>query len=137
MPSENSPPRPLNILLVEDDTSTLDVLETFLNRYHHKVRRATGVEAALALLAESPCEVLIADIGMPDGSGWYLLKRAGPTLCPYAIAISGFSSPQDKADSAAAGFRRHLVKPFVSEDLLAALQEAATVLPPPREMAGE
>ncbi len=136
MPSENSSSRPLNILLVDDDPSTLDLLESFLNRYHHKVRRAAGVEAALALLAESPCEVLIADIGMPDGSGWYLLKQAGPALCPYAIAVSGFSSPQDIADSAAAGFRRHLVKPFVGEDLVAALEEAATLLPPSAQKAG-
>ncbi|MGI8602503.1 MAG: response regulator [Verrucomicrobiales bacterium] len=136
MPSELSSTRPLNILVVEDDTVALGLLETFLTIHHHNVRRATGVEAAFAALAESPCEVLIADIGMPDGSGWYLLERAGPTLCPYAIAISGFGSPQDIADSAAAGFRHHLLKPFVPEDLIAALEEAAAILPPPVEKAG-
>jgi CheY-like chemotaxis protein len=129
MPTEPSPTRSLNILIVDDDTGALDVLETFLDKYRHRVRRATGVEEALEMLAESPCEVLIADIGMPDGSGWYLLGQAGPTLCPYAIAISGFSSPQDVADSAAAGFRRHFVKPFANHDLLAALEEAASVVP--------
>jgi two-component system CheB/CheR fusion protein len=133
MPFEPSTTRPLNILLVDDDAVTLDVLESFLSRYHHHLRRATGVEAALATLAESPCEVLIADIGMPDGSGWYLLERAGPRLCPYAIAISGFGSPEAIADSAAAGFRRHFVKPFITNELLAALEEAAAMLPPPVE----
>lgn len=131
MPSEDSPTRSLNILLVEDDAAVVDFLKTFLTKFHHKVRHVSGVEAALAALAASPCEVLIADIGLPDGSGWYLLERAGPTLCPYAIAISGFGQPDEIADSAAAGFRRHLVKPFATDDLLAALQEAAAVLPLP------
>ena len=133
MPSDNSPTRSLNILLVEDDATIVDFLKEYLTKHHHQVRQAAGVEAALAALAESPCEVLIADIGLPDGSGWYLLERAGPTLCPYAIAISGFGQPQEIADSADAGFRRHLVKPFVTEDLMAALAEAAATLPLPAE----
>jgi DNA-binding response OmpR family regulator len=123
--------RSLDILLVEDDPIGQGVVEAYLSRYNHKVRRAAGVESALATLAEAPCEVLIADIGLPDGSGWYLLKKAGPELCPYAIAISGFGSAQDIADSADVGFRHHLVKPFVPDDLLAALEEAARVLPEP------
>ena len=133
MPSKLPPTRPLNILIVDDDAGTLDFLESLLAKNHHKVRRATGVETALAALAESPCEVLIADIGMPDGSGWYLLGRAGSLLCPYAIAISGFGSPEAIADSAAAGFRRHIVKPFAPRDLMDALEEAAATLPPPAE----
>lgn len=136
MSSQPSSTRSLDILLVEDDTTTQSVVAAFLARYHHKVRYAAGVESALVALAEAPCEVLIADIGLPDGSGWHLLERAGPKLAPYAIAISGFGSPEAIADSAAAGFRRHLVKPFVTHDLIAALEEAAAILPPRTSQAG-
>ena len=131
MTSETTGIRLLDILVVEDDDFVRDFMRTCLTRHHHKVRCVAGVEDALATLAESPCEVLIADIGLPDGSGWYLLESAGPALCPYAIAISGFNSPQNIADSIAAGFRRHIVKPFVIEDLIAALEEAAASLPAP------
>ncbi|MGB8169837.1 MAG: response regulator [Chthoniobacteraceae bacterium] len=131
MSSESAPTRSLNILLVEDDEAAQSAIAEYLIRHHHKVRRAWGVESALAALAEAPCEVLVADIGLPDGTGWHLLERAGKRLCPYAIAISGFDRPIDLADSSEAGFRRHLVKPFVTEHLIEALKEAADALPPP------
>ena len=130
MSSAHSSTRSLNILLVEDDLHVQDAVVKFLKKNHHSVRCAWGVESALAALAESPCEVLISDIGLPDGSGWHLVERAGD-LCSYAIAISGFNSPIDVADSAASGFHRHLPKPFTMEKLLEALTEAASTLPPP------
>jgi len=131
--SETTGMKSLNILIVEDDQSCRELIVACCKRHNHTVRCAAGVEDALAMLAQSPCEVLIADIGLPDGSGWYLLERAGPILCPYAIAVSGFDSPQHIADSVAAGFRRHLVKPFAIEDLIAALEDAALGLPDPKE----
>ena len=136
MPTELSPTRSLNILLVEDDVDTQDIVAEILTRHQHTVRRAWGVESALEALAESPCEVLIADIGLPDGSGWHLIERAGSALCPYAIALSGFNSAADIADSASFGFHRHLSKPFATRDLLAALADAAATLPVPTKGAG-
>jgi DNA-binding response OmpR family regulator len=130
MPSDLPPTRPLNILLVEDDPKVQDTVAKILTQHRHHVRRAWGVESALAALAESPCEVLISDIGLPDGSGWHLMKRAGSTSFSFAIAISGFNSPADVEDSVASGFHRHLSKPFTMEELLAVLAEAAAALPP-------
>jgi DNA-binding response OmpR family regulator len=132
MSSAHSPTRSLNILLVEDDISVQDTVEKFLTKHHHHVRRAWGVESALAALAEFPCDVLISDIGLPDGTGWHLVERAGD-LCPYAIAISGFTSPTDIADSVASGFRCHISKPFKMDELLKALADAVSTLPPNRE----
>jgi CheY-like chemotaxis protein len=129
MPSEPSSARSLNILLVEDDPNVQNAVAKILARGHHTVRRAWGVESALAALAESPCEVLISDIGLPDGTGWHLVERAGKALCPYAIAISGFNTSEDVADSVASGFQHHLSKPFAADELLSALAIAAATLP--------
>lgn len=129
MPSEPSSTRSLNILLVEDDPNVQNAVAKILTKYHHTVRLAWGVESAMAALAESPCEVLISDIGLPDGSGWHLVQRAGKKLCPYAIAISGFNTSEDAADSVASGFQSHLSKPFSTDELLAALALAAASLP--------
>jgi two-component system CheB/CheR fusion protein len=135
MPSEPSPNRSLNILLVEDDPNVQNAVAKILTKHHHTVRRAWGVESALAALAEAPCEVLISDIGLPDGTGWHLVERAGRERCPYAIAISGFNSSSDVADSEASGFQRHLSKPFAAGELIAALEVAAAALSEPARQA--
>ena len=128
---ESPPIRPLNILLAEDDPEFQSTLASYLIAHHHSVRCASDVQSALQLLAEAPCEVLISDIGFPDGTGWFLLNQAGPRLCPYAIAISGFHDPVDLEDSARVGFQKHLIKPLSFIDLESALIEATAALPPP------
>ena len=80
---------------------------------------------ALAVLATEKFDVLISDIGLPDGDGWELLRRAGPSRPGYAIAMSGFGMNADRVKSREAGFRSHLLKPFVPDDLDHSLEEAA------------
>jgi len=58
-------------------------------------------------------EVLVSDLGLPDGDGWQLLRESREAgAFPYAIAMSGFGTFADVATSTEAGFRHHLVKPF-------------------------
>ena len=62
---------------------------------------------------------------LPDGDGWELMAKAHLPATVYAIAMSGFGMNTDRLKSKAAGFRRHLLKPFVPTELDAALEEAA------------
>lgn len=105
--------RGLRIFLVEDDDDTRDVMATILECGGHQVRAVGSVQTALREFAPGASDVLLSDIGLPDGSGLDLmreLRKRGDV--PYAIALSGFGSPGDRASSAAAGFQHHLVKPF-------------------------
>ena len=83
------------------------------------------MSAALEALPGTGCDVLISDIGLPDGDGWELLRRLPTPRPAYAIAMSGFGMSADQLKSREAGFRRHLLKPFKPDELDDALIEAA------------
>lgn len=120
-----SPPRSLTILLVEDHGDTRRLLRTALERRGHNVFTACSVAEATTLLQELPAEILISDIGLPDGTGWDLLSHIRPGGPTFAIAISGFGSREDRSKSKAAGYDAHLVKPFKSSELDRLLNEGA------------
>ncbi len=120
----NPPVRPLRIFVVENDADTLKALQRYLEKRGHRVMSAMGMKDALAALPFSDCDVLLSDIGLPDGDGWELLRTLSPQP-RYAIAMSGYGTRKDQETSAQAGFRTHLVKPFSCNVLNALLEEAA------------
>ncbi len=104
--------RSLQILLVEDHAATRHTLTRLLTRRRHAVVSASSVAAALALAATRPFDLLVSDIGLPDGDGCALmqqLRRQQPRLA--GIALSGYGMEEDVARSRAAGFARHFIKP--------------------------
>jgi DNA-binding NarL/FixJ family response regulator len=85
------------------------------------------------------CDVLISDIGLPDGSGWELMTRLGADRPRYAIAMSGFGMSSDRQRSLNVGYRHHLLKPVEPDQLERLLDEAAdeTALPADTVRRGE
>ena len=119
------PVSPLRIFVVENHADSLKYLVLYLEMIGHTVLSATTMTEALAKLPGARCEVLISDMGLPDGDGWELLRTVQLPSPIYAIAMSGFGMNADRARSKAAGYRHHLLKPFVPTELDAALEEAA------------
>lgn len=117
----------MRIFLVEDDSDTRLYFRLYLEELGHNIRSAGSIAEALNTMPDAPFDVLIADIGLPDGTGWELLRRMQEAGMPrgYAIAMSGFGSTADRERSKVAGFHHHLVKPFDPDVLEAILQEAA------------
>lgn len=115
----------MRIFIVENHPDTLKYLKMYLESMGHSVTTACTMQAALAASPTEHCDVLLSDLGLPDGDGWQLLKQAKFPQPVYAVAISGFAAESDLERSRAAGFRRHIVKPFGGEDLREALEEAA------------
>jgi len=118
----------LRIFLVENDPDTRQFFSLYLERIGHAVHAVATLADALADLARERYDVLIADIGLSDGTGWdlmRLLREEGVPRPPYAIAMTGFGMSADRARSLAEGFRHHLVKPIDSKKVLALLDEAA------------
>jgi two-component system CheB/CheR fusion protein len=126
MPSALSPAQlqPLVIFVVENHPDTLKYLRMFLEQLGHEVLAARSMVEALAELPGSDCDVLISDIGLPDGDGWQLLRKVALPL-PYAIAMSGYGMSADRLRSKEAGYRHHILKPFEPDELEAMLEEAA------------
>jgi len=111
----------LSILLVENHEDTVLYVRRFLEHYGHEVRAARTVQEAVDLVGAKDPDVILSDIGLPDGDGWMLLERLRPKTKAYAIAMSGFGMRTDLDRSLAAGFQDHLIKPFAPNKLLEAL----------------
>ena len=71
-------------------------------------------------------DLLISDVGLPDGTGMELRRRLASTSPICGIAMSGFGTSADIERSFAAGFSKHLVKPLKVEELAAAIQSVMT-----------
>jgi CheY-like chemotaxis protein len=123
--------RPLRIFVVEDHVDTLNCLKLYLESLDHTVLTAQTVAEALAELPSANCEVLISDIGLPDGTGWELLEKARCPPLSGAIAMSGgFSFNDASIRSHSVGYRHHLLKPFTPVELKNILVEAAREVTP-------
>jgi CheY-like chemotaxis protein len=116
---------PLRIFIVENHEDTRFLLGLLLEQLGHTVFSATTLTETLEKLPDADCDVLISDIGLPDGNGWELMARLGDNAPRYAIAMSGFGMTSDRQRSLAAGFRHHLLKPVEPNQLERLLEEAA------------
>ncbi|HEX8077703.1 MAG TPA: response regulator [Chthoniobacterales bacterium] len=119
----------VNILLVEDHTDTRRVLSSLLGRSGHEIITAKGVSDALQLLANMRVNVLLSDLGLPDGDGLELVAKAKelqPTIS--AVALTARGSEADHERGRRAGFDHYLTKPFDFHELrtlLSVLKTAA------------
>lgn len=100
------------ILLVEDHVDTAKLMSRFLKlRLGATVNRAGTISEARQNFEEAgPFDLIISDIGLPDGTGNELLLSL-PAERPPAIALSGYGTESDVQRSRDAGFADHLVKP--------------------------
>jgi PAS domain S-box-containing protein len=100
----------VRLLIVEDHPDTARILARLLMGRGYTVRTAGTVAMALDALKE-PVDLLISDVGLPDGTGYELMRRAREERPVTGIAMSGFGMEEDLARSREAGFAEHLVKP--------------------------
>jgi signal transduction histidine kinase len=122
----------LRILVADDNVDAAETLAALLDVMGHTVTQAHDGEAAVAVAAQSPPQVAILDIGMPRLNGYDACRRIRAQLHPppVMVALTGWGQAQDLANSRAAGFDRHLVKPVGAEDLQALLAEVRDAPPP-------
>ena len=119
------PRKRLRILLVEDHRDTQRTLSRLLTHFGHEVLTANNKQGALELLAPGNIDVLLCDIGLPDGNGYEVVSQAKRKLPIKAIAITGFGTEEDIRRSNEAGFDSHLVKPVDLHKLQTVLDEVA------------
>ncbi|HEY2158727.1 MAG TPA: response regulator [Isosphaeraceae bacterium] len=115
----------LAILVVEDNPDILRYLVLLLEQAGHRVRPAANFAEAVDAAVSGPIDVLLSDIGLPDGSGLELLRtlRNDRPGLP-AVAFSGFGSDDDVRHSLEAGFAAHLTKPLDFRRLSLAIRNA-------------
>ncbi|MEY2490494.1 MAG: hypothetical protein QOC70_2436 [Verrucomicrobiota bacterium] len=116
--------RSLRILLVDDHLDTSAALDRLLTRRGHTVAAAHDMRSAMEAAERGQFDLLISDVGLPDGSGLELMTHLRATSGIRGIAISGFGMNGDVEKSMQAGFFEHLVKPVNLEKLEAAIEHA-------------
>jgi signal transduction histidine kinase len=110
----------LRILIADDNVDAADTLAALLQVMGHEVQTVHDGEAAVAAAAQFTPQVVILDIGMPRMNGYEACRRirAQPhEKRPMLVALTGWGQEQDLAQSQAAGFDWHLVKPIEAEAL--------------------
>jgi len=120
-------PTSLRLLLVEDNEPTLEVMTTLLELAGHDVKPAPDVRTARKLAESHPFDLVVSDLGLPDGNGFDLMVELRDRYGLKGIAVSGFGMEEDLRRSRASGFLEHLVKPVDIDKLKAALARAAAL----------
>lgn len=119
--------RRLCVLIVEDDANSLSAMARLLEQGGYQVRRAATYHQAIELARG--CDVLLADIGLPDGSGLDLVRELAAAHGLRGIAVSGFGESADVERATRAGFSAYLVKPVMLPDVLAAIERVCALRP--------
>ena len=127
IPASIKPRQPMHILLVEDHEDTNRSLTNLLRRRGYKVQPATTMQSALDLAAREHFDVLISDIGLPDGSGMELMQTLQSARPLFGIALTGYGMEDDIRKSYDSGFNHHLVKPVDLNKLDSLIQQGASV----------
>ena len=116
-------------LVVEDNEDAATLLAELLRFAGARVWIAADADSALRIAREERPEVLLCDIGLPDGRDGYSVARAvredrdlGDTIL---VAVSGYGLPEDVERSRASGFHAHLTKPVRMARLRSVLEELA------------
>jgi PAS domain S-box-containing protein len=112
----------LRILLVDDHEETADILGQLLRARGYEVTVTHSVKEAVEAGTRQHLDLLITDLGLPDGTGLDVLEQLKPRLARPAIALTGYGQREDLERSRAAGFACHLVKPVEFPALLRAIE---------------
>ena len=101
---------------MEDHADTAAILSRLLRRMGHDVLHAKGIARAIEItdqeMQEGGIDLLISDLGLPDGTGQDLMRTLSAKYELKGIALSGYGMDSDLEESTAAGFARHLIKPI-------------------------
>jgi signal transduction histidine kinase/CheY-like chemotaxis protein len=115
----------VRVLLVEDHADTRQVLVHLLTASGCAVTAAGSVAEARQAVDCGSFDVLVSDIGLPDGTGIDVMCYVRDRQPVSGIALTGFGQEADRTRTREAGFQAHLTKPVDFRTLLRAIQEHA------------
>jgi CheY-like chemotaxis protein len=120
----------ISILVVDDEPDSRGFLCTLLENQGATVACAGSTQEALEEFGRTKPDVLVSDIGMPGEDGYDLIRkvRALPPLNggrTPAVALTAYVRAQDARAALRAGYQRHIGKPVVISELIAAVADLA------------
>jgi PAS domain S-box-containing protein len=115
----------LRVLLVEDHEPSLQAMGRLLRIMGHEVTSAGSCLEAEAAASAGRFDLLVSDVGLPDGTGLDLMRRLRPQFEGRAIALTGYGMESDISAAHEAGFTTHLTKPVKMAQLTEAFERVA------------
>lgn len=112
------------LLLVEDHLDSAQVLSRILSRLGYQVAVADSYNSAMTTAHASRFDLVLCDIGLPDGDGCDLLRELRRLYRLDGVALTGWLMPDELLRVKEAGFLSHVAKPTTMELLKTALDEA-------------
>jgi signal transduction histidine kinase len=116
----------LHVLLVEDNVVALKVMSRLFRDFGYEVTPAADVASARTAARAQRFDLVVSDLGLPDGNGLELMRQLHDQYGLRGIALSGYGQDQDVRESREAGFVEHLVKPIDFARLEAAVRRATS-----------
>lgn len=116
----------VEILVVDDEADSLDILTLVLEQEGAKLTSAVSAAAALDVMSRTTPDLIISDIGMPEVDGLTLMTQirqlpAGKNV--PAIALTAYAGEMDRQSSFDAGYQKHIAKPINIPELITAITE--------------
>jgi len=121
----------MKILIVDDNVDSAETTGMLLELMGHETMCANDGAQALEVAMRWLPQMVLLDINLPVLSGYEVAQklRAAQAMCDsYIVALSGYSSDEDRQKSLAAGCDQHIGKPFDPAALTGLLETAASAL---------
>ena len=121
----NAPPKPLRVLVVDDEPAIRRLLHASLSAEGHQIEEAADGQSALSLLGRNAIDVLVLDLGMPGMDGFEVIRQLREQGSSLPIIV--LSSRADEAGKVRAldmGADDFVTKPFGMDELLARIRAA-------------
>jgi PAS domain S-box-containing protein len=120
----------LKLLVVEDQADARELIQRVLEDSGAEVLTAANAADALALVRTAQPDILVSDIGMPEGDGFDLLRSLRALGAEHggnipAIAVTAFARSEDRTRALRAGFLAHVAKPLDAAELVATVASVA------------
>lgn len=114
----------LRVLIVDNNRDSRELLAILFKEYGIETIAATSVSESLEIMQQTQPDLVISEIVLPDEDGYDLIRKLKAFETRYkvkipAIALTTIDRQYDRIRALAAGFSRHLCKPFELEELIA------------------
>jgi DNA-binding response OmpR family regulator len=119
--AERAPPRPLRVLIVDDNRDSLVTLGALCRSEGMDVQMLRRGEAVPAAVAQFVPDVILLDIGLPDRSGFDVAEELTESYGehrPLLIAVTAYSSEEEREMARISGFHHFIAKPYDPQSLL-------------------
>ncbi|TDW48017.1 DNA-binding NtrC family response regulator [Flavobacterium sp. 270] len=112
-----------NILVVDDDYNTLDLIQRHLKPFSYHIYKASSVNEAVEVLEYTSIDLLITDLNMPEINGLELIKYSKEhyPLLPKLV-ITGMPTINNAVEAVRSGALDYLTKPFTGNELFQAIE---------------